>query len=297
MKPFLLDLLAEPCTNEPLHTNGDNYLINSRSGKHYQIISGVPDFLIGQQNEAPGNCENTVLFDYRDHYEKDAVEFNYFQEDESLLTRNERLRSRQMVINSVPANAVSILDIGCGSAWVAAYFLRLNKQVISMDISTTNPIKALKMYDYPNHAAVIADAFYLPFKNNSIDCIIASEVIEHVPDPARFIKSTISKLKSGGKLILITPYNEKIEYYLCIHCNKPTPKNAHLHSFNESSIKNLTGDGIELKTTAFCNKIFLKLRLYNLLSFLPFSLWQLTDKFANLIFRKPVIFHIEITKK
>ena len=56
---------------------------------------------------------------------------------------------------------------------------------------------------------------------------------------ALFIEKLIEKLKTGGKLIITTPYNEKLEYYLCVHCNLPTPKNAHLHSFNKQNIKEI----------------------------------------------------------
>jgi ubiquinone/menaquinone biosynthesis C-methylase UbiE len=95
------------------------------------------------------------------------------------------------------------------------------------------PITALKNLPHPDHSAIVADVFNMPFKKNSFDIIIASEVIEHVFDPKLFIEKISAVLKPGGKLILLTPYNETIIYHLCVHCNNPTPANAHLHSFNE----------------------------------------------------------------
>ncbi|MFN0081055.1 MAG: class I SAM-dependent methyltransferase, partial [Ferruginibacter sp.] len=147
------------------------------------------------------------------------------------------------------------------------------------------------------NAGIVCDAFNLPFKSNSFDCIVASEVIEHVIDPALFTESLLQKLKPGGTLILVTPYNEKIEYFLCVHCNKPTPKNAHLHSFNEKNIfqffktaaSNITID-------AYCNKYLLKLRLYNVLSFLPFSLWKPLDLLANTLLKKTTTFLMKTVK-
>ncbi|MEO5782251.1 MAG: class I SAM-dependent methyltransferase, partial [Ginsengibacter sp.] len=170
--------------------------------------------------------------------------------------------------------------------------------VISMDISTVNPIRALKENPNENHAALVADVFNLPIKNNSVDCIVASEIIEHVPDPKLFVDKLIEKLKPRGKLIITTPYDEKIEYYLCVHCYLPTPKNAHLHSFNKKNIIEL----IPSKTSgwrvkSFANKYLIRTGLNLLLSFLPFSLWKFIDRFANTIFSSPTRFIIEIIKK
>ncbi len=290
MNSFLLRILADPQTGEPL-TFTNSFLVNTVSGTSYPIDDNVPRFL---QFNASFNDE----FDYSSHYEQDAIAFDYFKEDDFLSTRNERLRSRQTVISEVPANCESILDIGCGSAWVAEHFLKKGKQVISMDISSVNPAKAMKLYPQKNHAAVVADVFYLPFKDNSVDCVIASEVIEHVVDPALFLRNILRIIKPGGCLILMTPYDEKRVYHLCIHCNQLTPQNAHLHSFNEEKIKAIVPtENTTIKNTIFCNKNFLKLRIYNLLSFLPLPIWRMVDKVANAISFKPLSYVIKITKK
>ena len=105
--------------------------------------------------------------------------------------------------------------------------------VYSLDISETNPAKAVKLYPLENHFAIAADSFHLPFTDGSFDCVIASEIIEHIVDPAKFIKELFRVVKKGGQLIITTPYKEKIIYYLCIHCNNKTPAHAHIHSFDE----------------------------------------------------------------
>ena len=74
-----------------------------------------------------------------------------------------------------------------------------------MDISITNPVKVLKENPGENHAAIVADAYYLPFKKNTFDVIIASEIMEHVYDPKLFIARLMEVLRPGGSLVINTP--------------------------------------------------------------------------------------------
>ena len=77
-------------------------------------------------------------FNYIDHYKKDAVEFDYFEERKGATEHDER-RVREYIISKIPKNVNSILDVGCGKGWVAKEFLPKGKTVVSLDISVTNP--------------------------------------------------------------------------------------------------------------------------------------------------------------
>lgn len=300
MKNFLLDILADPYSLDELKYNND-YLVNEKTGKNYPVKNTIANFVINDNNNEKQPQEFIkefgTEFNYTSHYEKDSIFYDYLKDEDSLTTRNERKRSRQSIINNVPNNAEIILDIGCGGGWVAEHFLPLDKKVVSMDISPINPQKVLNKFPHTNHAAVVADAYHLPFKNKSFDCIIASEVIEHLIDPLQFVKILSEKVKPGGKIILITPYNEKREFNICIHCNKPTPKNAHLHSFNENNIQNFDlNKKMIVNSTAFNNKYATRLRFYDTISLLPFKIWRLIDKAINAIIKKPTTLLIQITK-
>ena len=301
MKEFLLEILCDPTSGQPLiYDKEKNILRTENTGVVYHISEEAPVILIKNASAASTPLHNNVNtdFDYAGHYQKDAEVFDYFNEGDTSATRMELKRLHSAIAESIPSDAKLILDVGCGNGWLAGILVKKNKQVISMDISATNPVKALQNYPGQNHAALVADVFQLPIKDNSIDCIVASEIMEHVHDPKLFVKKLVEKLKPGGKLIIATPYNEKIEYYLCVHCNLPTPKNAHLHSFNKENIPAiLADDNIDWKAKATANKFLIRTRMNVLLRFLPFRLWKTVDAAMNKIIKSPTRFIIEIIKK
>ena len=237
-------------------------------------------------------------FDYKEHYKIDSKEFDYFEERFGATEHDER-RLREYIVSEIELDFESVLDVGCGRAWIADYFLRKGKKVISLDISVTNPKKALEMYPSPNHFGLAADSFKLPFNDKSFDLVIATEIIEHVVDPKLFINELFRTLKPGGKLIISTPYKEILRYVLCIHCNQKTPINAHLHSFNEHKLTSLCEDSNLNKTEVeiFGNKLLIFLRTYIFLKYLPFKVWKGIDRFANLIYNKPIHIIVKYSKK
>jgi SAM-dependent methyltransferase len=226
---------------------------------------------------------------YKEHYTIDAEEFDYF-ENRKGATAHEEKRVREYVISGIPSDAKNVLDVGCGRAWVAQTLLAKGITVISLDISIKNPRHALEEYPNKNHFGVTADSYFLPFRDGEFDCVIASEIIEHVPDPGKFLSEIFRVVKSGGRLIITTPYKEIIRYSLCIHCNKKTPINAHLHSFDENKLQSLytKNDLSFFNWKAFGNKLLIHLRTHVILNYFPFWLWKLKDNFANFIYPKPL---------
>ncbi len=228
-------------------------------------------------------------FDYIEHYKTDSEEFDYFEERFGA-TKDDEKRLREYIISVTPKASNFILDIGCGSGWVAKYFCEKNFNTISSDLAYKNVKKSKEITNVINHSGLVTDSFNPSIKSEKIDTIISSEVIEHVTKPDEFIKSLYKLLAKKGKLIISTPYNEKLRYVLCTHCNKKTPIHAHLHSFTEKFFINLQSElpNSNIKYYIFGNKLLIFLRTYIILKYLPFKVWKLIDWIFNKIFNKPV---------
>lgn len=294
MNQNFIEILSCPeCREEELIINDQGNLLECKNCKlTYRIIDNVPIMFADKANEKSEISEihktQGTTFNYIDHYQKDAEHFDYFQGRSGATEHNER-RLREYIRSKLPKIKGTILDVGCGSAWVAKNLVSKGYRVISMDISLKNTSTALKRYPSKNHSAVVADAYSLPFADNSIDYIIASEIIEHMPIPERFIQSLFRVLKPGGELIVTTPYKEKLIYSLCIHCNKQTPHHAHLHSFDEIKLTSLyeSDDLLSCTYYTFANKVLIHLRTHKLLRYFNFRGWKLIDKLFNTIYNIP----------
>lgn len=275
---FWQSLLKIPKTNESVTWDALQSAFVSPSGKKLywknNVVHGISEEWLNSGNE---------VSHYIDHYAKDAEAFDYYEEYNEGVTRFEQKRLHEMIVSKVPKNAENILDMGCGNAWVAGYFLKQNKKVVSADIGITNIDKALQKYPSQNHYGLLADAFDLPLAESSFDVIIAAEIMEHVPSPSAFMESLYRVLKPGGTIIITTPYHEKIEYSLCIHCNQPTPRHAHLHSFHEKNIPPLLPAGCTQELDIFMNKYLIKSRSHVILKYLPLRMWRFLDGIAEKI--------------
>jgi ubiquinone/menaquinone biosynthesis C-methylase UbiE/uncharacterized protein YbaR (Trm112 family) len=290
----LLPLLACPSSGSGLIFAKD-YLYSETSGIRYKIEAGIPIML---KSEIGTIDDSTQKFDYITHYTEDAAQFDYFETKYGGTEHDER-RVREAIISHIPVKQDWVLDVGCGSGWVASHFSKKDKNVVSLDISLTNVQKTLDLFPFPSHFGVVGDAYSLPFRDSSFDCIICSEVIEHSQYPKQIVSDLIRCLKAGGRLIMTTPYKEVLKYSLCIHCNKPTPHNAHLHSFDEISLKKLFDDHdkINLKFEKFGNRASLHLRTHIILRYLNYGLWRIIDKFCNLIINTPARILLKIDKR
>lgn len=237
-------------------------------------------------------------FDYIDHYEIDGKEFDYTEAAMGGATKHENRRLHEYILSRFDAKGKTILDVGCGNGWLAKHTASQATGVISMDLSADNVNLALTSTVESNHVGLISDGYDIPVKEDSLDIVVSCEVLEHTHKPVEFLKSLLSKVKQGGKLIITTPYNEVIEMNLCIHCNKKTPRHAHLHSIDEKKMKGwfelLEFERLEL--TTFSNSYLAKLRTHVMLKYLPFTLWKGIDKIINVIFPKQQRIMAVVTK-
>ena len=106
-------------------------------------------------------------------------------------------RRRHNIAVSWTRNAGRILDVGCGSSLI----IQSLNNAVGMDLSESK-MRFLRRYGIP---LVRGSAFDLPFREGSFDCLISSEVIEHVVYEERLFTEMRRVLRPGGMLVIGTP--------------------------------------------------------------------------------------------
>jgi SAM-dependent methyltransferase len=105
-------------------------------------------------------------------------------------------RRRYQLVTGMAAGAQRILDVGCGSSRILE-----SGRLVGLDIVLAK-LRYAKRYGNP---LVHGSIFELPFTDGAFDCVICSEVIEHLPADRRIFDELDRVLAPGGRLILGTP--------------------------------------------------------------------------------------------
>jgi SAM-dependent methyltransferase len=106
-------------------------------------------------------------------------------------------RRRVSILSRFAKPGGLILDIGCGSSRL----LKSSLNLIGLDIL----IRKLRYARHYGRPLVNGTIFALPFPDQLFDCVICSEVIEHVPGDLKPFHEMKRVLKPGGTLVLGTP--------------------------------------------------------------------------------------------
>lgn len=106
-------------------------------------------------------------------------------------------RRRHEIITTFARASNLIIDVGCGSSVV----LQSLNRVVGVDVSLPK-MRYMRRYGLP---VVNGSVFALPFADMAADCVICSEVIEHIPMDAEVFMELNRVLRPGGLLILGTP--------------------------------------------------------------------------------------------
>jgi 2-polyprenyl-6-hydroxyphenyl methylase/3-demethylubiquinone-9 3-methyltransferase len=103
-----------------------------------------------------------------------------------------------------PLEGKSALDVGCGAGLLAEPLARMGAMVTAVDASEAL-IEAAKSHAAGMGLDIDYRACEVEDLTGQFDLVTAMEVVEHVADPAAFVRALAARLARGGLLVMSTP--------------------------------------------------------------------------------------------
>ena len=147
-------------------------------------------------------------------------------------------------------DGMDMLDVGCGGGILAEAATRLGARVTGVDASAEN-IRIASLHAAQDHALrlreadseapagaslayVHSSAEALQAQGRQFDIVTAMEVVEHVNQPADFLRCLASLVKPGGHLFMSTMSRTALSYFITIfmaeHMLRVVTPGTHRHS-------------------------------------------------------------------
>lgn len=128
--------------------------------------------------------------------------------DQSAKLQQEVANSLIDLASKVQTNAISVLDMGCGTGQVTEAMCRLypEGEIFALDFSTNMLEQTRLRLDQSNKRAnlVCADAEQLPFSANNFDLITSSLMLQWSNDLSTTLKACRNSLNEGGRMVFST---------------------------------------------------------------------------------------------
>ena len=142
-----------------------------------------------------------------------------------------------------------MLDMGCGGGRHAFESVRRGARVVALDYSFPELVDVRSTYyamveageitDKAETNSVRGDALRLPFPDGTFDRIIASEVLEHIPDDTGAIAELTRVLRPGGSMAVTVPawLPEQLCWKLSDEYYAPKAAGGHVRIYREQEMR------------------------------------------------------------
>ena len=184
----------------------------------------------------------------RQFYEVEAAQRNHWSaHPEEVFVRLDRLRY-EAILRRLTRRYRRAADLGCGSGMIAARLMENAETVLALDLTHA---RLRQVRENAGGACFVqGDLGRLPLKDNSLDLIVVSEVIEHLPDYKPALTEIRRALTPLGTCVISVPYREDLEEHVCPHCLRAFPLHGHFHRFDERILADAL-DSVGLSSTGF----------------------------------------------
>jgi SAM-dependent methyltransferase len=168
-------------------------------------------------------------------FEKKYYEAEGFWTEQALSDAGNTARI-EFTARSVPNDCKTLVDVGCGNGLFLRKVRELRPAVELFGVDRSN-----EALTYVDAEKAVGDISKLPFPDRSFDCVVCSQVLEHIPVPQ--YETALSELCriSIKHLIISVPYREDLiaAATTCPKCNSSFNRDLHLRTYTLDTMKNL----------------------------------------------------------
>jgi len=232
-----LDFLCCPDCRGPLEAHRQYFQCRSCRGK-FEVIDGIVDLYPKKNLFTPQNT------DLKNVYESCG-------ESSTLPDSFQYKRRKRLTLEFVEGN--TILEIGASEGWMTKELTQKADTVVCCDIAL-NYLKRVKEKGIQASFFRI-DVHSLPFQSGYFDCVVMTEVLEHLYSPYRALEEIHRVLSPRGIFVLsvpntMTPFNILQNVFL----KNFSKKDLHFNFYDVYALTNLlwfTGFSVQKMKPAF----------------------------------------------
>lgn len=104
------------------------------------------------------------------------------------------------------ASPLRLLDVGCGQGFYFPIYHTLGHTICAIEADPLPRAEAERRAPHFGASVQQARAEALPFAADSFDVVVMSEILEHLPAPARALAEAARVLRPGGLLLISVPH-------------------------------------------------------------------------------------------
>jgi ubiquinone/menaquinone biosynthesis C-methylase UbiE len=112
-----------------------------------------------------------------------------------------------------------VADLGCGSGAFTHLLKQTGYDCVGLDLSAN--LLALGRRKYPQLQLIAGDIEQLPFGDASLDGILLSGVVHHLPDPSRCAAEVFRVLRPGGHFVAFDP--NRMNPFMWLYRDRASP--------------------------------------------------------------------------
>ena len=147
----------------------------------------------------------------------------------------ERLPS--LLVRSFPAGPLALADLGCGDGPLFAALARARlvdetRPVYAVDLEAARLARVSERF--PWIRTIVASADHVPeIPDASLDAVISTMVMEHVPDERAYLGEILRVLRPGGRAYLTTVFKKPWAWYFRKRDGESVLDTSHLREYTD----------------------------------------------------------------